>query len=159
MHDAWKWFKIGGKIKMVDFLLDQWSSIGGPRPHPAHRPPFYGPCYSFTMWIGWVSMCTCQGLHANNTQTAGSLTAASATSLSLLFLEQFAYSHFAGGRRLKMACFQVNCSNRMDSENWRLREIWTWNLHSFSLQPGQASCIWQCSGIKYLALCSLISSS
>ena len=62
--------------------------------------------------------------------------------LSLLFSEQFAYWHFACGKRLKIACFQVNCFNKVGSENWQLREIGTYNLHSFSLQPGQNTWIW-----------------
>ena len=126
------------QIKCSD-RLHQRPSIGASGPPASCLWPLN--CYSFIMCFGWFSMCT-PGLVSMPTihrQLGHSPLRAQRLTFTSVF-EAVCVFTFCRGKRLKMACFQVNYYNKVDSENRRLKEIGTSNLRSFSLQSGLVLC-------------------
>ena len=90
--------------------------------------------FHYVFWLGQhVYTRTC--LHANDTQTAWSLSAVSADfNFHFCFWSSL---HFAACR---MACSKFTAKRKVDSENRQFKKNGLKNLHSLSLQPAQDPC-------------------
>ena len=102
-----------------------------PGPHPARQPHICGPELFFLHYVFWLGQHVYTGtcLHVNDTQTAGSLTAVSATFNFHFRLRSSSHIHiFAGCRSLdcpKMACSKFTAKRKVDGENRQFKKEWT----------------------------------
>ena len=80
-------------------------------------------------------------LHANDTQTAGSLTAASAIfNFRFSFLSSLHIHILPAVDCMKMSRSKLTAERKVDSENCQFKKNGLKYLHSFSLQPAQDPC-------------------
>ena len=138
-----------GALAIISF----WITVSSPvvlnrRPRTASGLPapfLWPPNYcSFTMCFSWVSTCILGlvSMPMIHRQLGHSLLQAQFCFLSLSFLKQFAYSHFAGCRSLDcttILCSKFTAKRKEDSENRHFKEELTEKC-AFILPPTSTRC-------------------